>query len=197
MKYETLRFRDGVHITLRCMPALVPSERDPARVFPFPSPPVPCPMYPACSQPPPTVAWLVAPKTKTHRKAAHNARYFSFKFVNTEITIEYAKQRRWSARNSCISGYRYGPTCKARKNRRDYYTAERGQEGEKERERKGGERGEGRKALAHIPPWSSEQPRQMKYSIIRRLYCARVHPRFPPFFPSFNRRPFSTAQKFA
>lgn len=92
-------------------------------------------MYPACSQPPPTVAWLVAPKTKTRRKAAHNARYFSFKFVNTEITIEYAKQRRWSARNSCVSGYRYGPTCKARKNRRDYYTAERGQEGEREREK--------------------------------------------------------------
>jgi len=44
---------------------------------------------------------------------------FSFKFVNTEITIEYAKQHQRPPRNSCVSGYT--TLYKARKNQGDYY----------------------------------------------------------------------------
>lgn len=74
---------------------------------------------------------------------------FSFKFVNTEITIEYAKQHQRPPRNSCVSGYT--TLCKARKNQRDYYMG-------------------AKNARSYSALQFSEQPRGMKYSIIRR-YC--------------------------
>lgn len=99
---------------------------------------------------------FISPAMKSKAGRPH-ARRFSFKFVNTEITIEYAKQHQRPPRNSCVSGYT--TLCKARKNQRDYYM--------------------GQKTLArsYSALQFSEQPRGMKYSIIRR-YC-KLDSRFP------------------
>jgi len=47
---------------------------------------------------------FISPALKSKAGRPH-ARRFSFKFVNTEITIEYAKQHQRPPWNSCVSGY--------------------------------------------------------------------------------------------